>query len=281
MQTRQPPKFKGPYILCAWIGHPSEMLRPFEFLETFRVQFPAPRYNMRLNWTSELWPFEFLESFRCSVSRVSIYHGLHTYTRVKSYGFLNLQRAFLLGFERLDILCAWIRHPSEMLWPFEFLESFRCSFFSVLIYHGNHTNTRVRSDGRLNLPRPFAFNFQHLDILCAWIERPNEMLWKFEFLESFHCSVSSVSICHRPHTYTRVKYYGRLNFLKSSVFNFERFDILCAWIGDPSEKLWPFEFLESFLDSFFERLKISWASHIHPSQRLWLFVLLRASMYNI
>ena len=30
------------------------------------------------------------------------------------------------------------------------------------------------------------------------------------------------------------------------LFNFVRLDILCAWIGPPSEKLWPFELLKSF-----------------------------------
>ena len=31
-----------------------------------------------------------------------------------------------------------------------------------------------------------------------------------------------------------------------SLFNFEHVDMLCEWIGNPSEKLWPFEFFESF-----------------------------------
>ena len=250
MQTRQPPKFKGPYILCAWIGHPSEMLRPFEFLETFRVQFPAPRYNMRLNWTSELWPFEFLESFRCSVSRVSIYHGLHTYTRVKSYGFLNLQRAFLLGFERLDILCAWIRHPSEMLWPSEFLKSRCCSLFSISIYHGPHAYTQVKSYGRLNLSRLSLFDFERLDILSAWIKHPRKFYDHLNFLRGsvvhlrvsrytmgltythetkviaiWSCqelvsSISSVWIYYALESVIWVKCYDHLNFSRAFVVHF-------------------------------------------------------------
>ena len=144
------------------------------FSRAFVVQFRASRYIMSLNRTSEwnvmtiricwelplfnferldilcprighpsenLWPFKFLKSLGCSFSSVSLYHGPHTYTRVKSYGCLNLQRAYVLSFERHDILWAWIRHPSENLWPFEFLESFCCSFFRVSIYHGHHTST--------------------------------------------------------------------------------------------------------------------------------------------
>ena len=121
------------------------------------------------------------------------------------------------------------------------------------------------------------FNFERLDILCAWIWPPSEKLWAFEFLESFRCSISSVSIYYAPQSDIRVKSYDHLNFSRASVaqfrvsryirrlnltsvsivmtiwnsrelpfFNFERLDILYAWIGPSSEMLWPFEFLESF-----------------------------------
>ena len=121
------------------------------------------------------------------------------------------------------------------------------------------------------------FNFERLDILCAWLGPPSEKLWPFEFLESLHCSISSVSIYYAPEFDIRVKSYDHLNFSRASVvqfrasryimrlnltselkvvtiwisreyslFNFERLDILCAWIGLPGDKLWPFEFLDSF-----------------------------------
>ena len=121
------------------------------------------------------------------------------------------------------------------------------------------------------------FNFERLYILCAWIGHASEQLWPFELLKSFHCSISSVSICYVPESDIRVKRYDHLNFSRASVvqfreslyfmwfnrtsewqvmtiwisrelplFNFERLDILCAWIGPPSDKLWPFECLERF-----------------------------------
>ena len=121
------------------------------------------------------------------------------------------------------------------------------------------------------------FNFERLDILCAWFGPPCEKLWRFEFLESFRCSISSVSICDVPESDIRGKNYDHLNLWRAFVvhfracqyvmhlnrtsewkamtilisrelllFNFERLDILCAWIGRSCEKLWPFEFLESF-----------------------------------
>ena len=193
--------------------------------------------------------FEFLEIFHCSSSSHSLYHVPHTYTRVKSYGHLNLPRAFVLSLKHLDILCAWIEHPREKLWLFEFLESFRCSFFSISIYHGPHTYTRVKSYGRLNLPRAFMFYFERLDIFCTSIENPSEMLWRFEFLESLRCSLLSSSIYHGPYTYCRIKSYGRLNLSRHSVFNYNGLDILCAWI--------------KFRVKWYDHLNFSRASVVH------------------
>jgi len=150
----------------------------------------------------------------------------------------------LFNFECLDMLCAWIRHPSQNLWPF-------------LIFR--------------ELP---LFNFEHLDILCNLIGHPSEKLWRFKFLESFCCSISSVSIYYIIESDIRVKSYDQLNFLRAyvvqlrasryimssnrtsvwnvmtiwisrefSLFNIERLSILCPRIGHPCEKLWPVEFL--------------------------------------
>ena len=147
----------------------------------------------------------------------------------------------MFKFELLDVLCAWIGLSCEKLWTFEFLETLRCSM--------NRT----------------------LDILCAWIGLLCDMLWPFEFLESFRFSIQSISISDAPESDFRVKSSDNWNFSRASdvqfpasryimllnrmsvwqvmtiwisrdhtVFNFERLDILCAWIGRPCDKLWPF-----------------------------------------
>jgi len=153
----------------------------------------------------------------------------------------------LFIFERLDELCTRIGHPCEKLWPFEFLESFRCSFSSVsmsyvresdiLVKSYDHSNfsstsivqfrasryitSKIRTSVwkvmtiRISRKLPF-FNFERLDELCTWIGHPCEKLWPFKYLECFHCAISSVSIYYIPQ------------------------------FRHPCEKLWPFEFLESF-----------------------------------
>ena len=74
----------------------------------------------------------------------------------------------LLNFEGLDILCALIRHLSERLWEFEFLESFRCSIFSFSIYFVPEYDVCVKSYDHLNSRELLLFNFERLDILCPW-----------------------------------------------------------------------------------------------------------------
>jgi len=121
------------------------------------------------------------------------------------------------------------------------------------------------------------FNFERLDILCAWIGPPCEKLWPFEFLEILRGSISGYSICDVLKSDIRVKGYDNFNFSRASVvqfrasrymmllnrtsvwkvmtiwisrelpwFNFGRLHMWCAWIGPPFEKLWPYEILESF-----------------------------------
>jgi len=214
----------------------------------------------------------------------------------------------LFNFERLDIFCPRIGHPSEMLWPFEFIESFRWSISSVSIYYVPESGIQVKCYDHSNFSRasvaqfraswyimspnrtsvwklntirisrelPF-FNFERPYILCPRIEHSCENLWPFVFLESFRCSISSVSIDYVPESGIRLKCYDHSIYSKASVvqfrasryimspyrtsewnvmvirisrelplFNFEHLDILCSRIGHPCEKLWPFEFLKSF-----------------------------------
>jgi len=173
-------------ILCAWIGPPSE----------------------------KLWPFELLNSFHSSISSVSIYYAPESDLWVKSYDRLNFSRAsvvqfhgslyvlrlkriselkdmsmcisrelLLVNFECLIILCTWIRQPNEELWPFEFLESFRCSISIVSIYYAPESDIRVKSYDYLNFSRASVVQFRaslyvmrlnrisELKVMSIWISR--------------------------------------------------------------------------------------------------------------
>ena len=90
---------------------------------------------------------------------------------------------------RLDILCAWIGPPSEKLWPFEFLESFRCSILSVSIYYAPESDLRVKSYVHLNFSRASVVQFRaslyvmrlnrtfELNVMTIWISWVCHILW--------------------------------------------------------------------------------------------------------
>ena len=157
----------------------------------------------------------------------------------------------LLYFEHLDILCAWIGHPCEKVWAFEYLERFRCSISSVTIYNAPESDICVKSYDHLNFSRVSVvqfrksryimslnrtyvwkvmtiwisreiplFNFKRHYILWHRIRHPCENLWPVEFLERFRCSISNVSIYYVPKSDIRVKSYDHLNFSKGSVVQF-------------------------------------------------------------
>ena len=149
----------------------------------------------------------------------------------------------LFNFERLDILCPRIGNACENLWPFEFLESFRCLILRLSIYYFPKSDIRVKCYDHLNLSRASVvrfrvsryimrlnrtsvwqvmaiwisrehslFNFERLDIVCALIGLPCDKLWPFEFLEGFRCSISSFSIYYAPESDFRLNSYDHLNF---------------------------------------------------------------------
>jgi len=139
----------------------------------------------------KLWPFKFFESFLCSISSVSIYHAPESDILVKTYDHLNFSWASvvkfwasrytmhlnrtskwkfitigisrghpLFNFKRLDILCPRIVYSSEKLWPFEFLERFRCSILSISIYYAPESDICVKSYHDLNFLRASVVNYR-------------------------------------------------------------------------------------------------------------------------
>ena len=136
------------------------------------------------------WPFEFFKSFRCSISSVSIYYTPKSNLWVKSNDHLNISRASVVQF-RASLYVMRLNRTSELkVMPIWFSKE---------------------------LP---LFNFEPLDILCARIAHPIEKLGPFEFLESFRCLISSVSIYYKPESDLSVKSYDHFNFTRASVVQF-------------------------------------------------------------
>jgi len=166
-----------------------------------------------------------------------IYYDPESDIRVKSYDRLNFSRGFVVQFRASRYIMRLNRAP---VWK----------VMTIWISR--------------EVP---LFNFERHDILWSRTGHLSDKLWTFEFLERFCCSILSVSIYDAPKLDIWVKGYEYLNFSRGSVvqfpasryimspnrtsvwedrtiwisrevslFNFERLDILCAWIGHPCVK---------------------------------------------
>ena len=112
----------------------------------------------------------------------------------------------LFNFERLDILCASIGHPSVKLWPFEFLDNVHCSISRVSIYYAPESDFRVNSYDHLNFARTSVVEF-----------------WASRYVMPLNRT-------------SEIKFMTNWISQELPLFNFERLDILYTLLGNPSVK---------------------------------------------
>jgi len=173
-------------------NHPCEKLWPLEFPRASVIQFEVSRYIMSLNWTS-MWKVMttwILESFHCRISSVSIYYVPELDFRVKSYDHFELLECFRCSIGSFSIYYPpqsefWVKHYDHMNFSRAFVVQFRASRYIMRLNQTFECKVITILISR-ELP---LFNFERLDILCAGIGLPSEMLWPFEFLERFRYSI--------------------------------------------------------------------------------------------
>jgi len=208
-------------ILRNTIGHLSKKLSLFEFSQSFYYQCRASRYITGLNPTSEV---KVIIVWICSkllfwISSVSIYCRTQSDIRIKSYYGLNLLRASVFYYERLNILWDSIEHPSKRLLSLEFAQSYRFQLWASRYITGFSQSSELK-----------------LIAVCICNE--------------FSFSFTSVSIYYRTQSDIRVICYCCLKLLHASVFNMEHLDILLDTIGHSSRKLLSSEFAQGFCFQF-------------------------------
>ena len=118
------------------------------------------------------------------------------------------------------------------------------------MYHGRRSYFRVKSYGHLNFPRASVVQFwpsRYIMGVDYTFESKVMAIWIPKILRR---SILSVSIYHGRRPYIRVKSYGRFNLSELLLFNFKRLDISWASTTHTSQKLWPFQFAETFRVQF-------------------------------
>jgi len=183
-----------------------------------------------------LQPFEFLENFRFSILSISIYHRPQSYTWVKHLWSFELPRAFVFTFERLDTLLAWIRHPSENLWPFKFLESIRCSILSVSIIIGlSHTpKSKVMA---ILFFLSFLVQIQVSRYMMALNHTHESKVMAVSICLALLCLILSVLIYYAFELDVQVKSYDHLSYSRASIVHFRASRYIIGLNHTPESKV--------------------------------------------
>ena len=126
----------------------------------------------------------------------------------------------LFNSERIDILHPRIGHHVKSYDHSNF-ESASVVQFRASRYFMSSNQTSEWNFMTIRISRELPlFNFERPDILCPRIGLLSEKLGPFEFLDSFRCSISSVSIYYVPESDICVKSYDHSNFPRASVVQF-------------------------------------------------------------
>ena len=236
-------------ILCAWIGPPSEKLWPFwtsgqlPLFNFERLDILCPRIGYMC---VKLWPFKFLESFHCSIPSLSIYYVPESDICVKSYDHSNFSRASVVQF----LASRYIMSPNQTsewnVMTIRICRKFRCSISNFSIYYVPESDIRVKFYDHSNFSRAFVVQFR----ASRWGMFANqiycEMLWPFEFLECFRCSISRVSIFYVLESDIGVKCYDHSNLPRASVVQFRNSRYIMSPNRSSVWKVRPFEFLDNY-----------------------------------
>jgi len=163
--------FKRLDILCLQIGHPFEKIGPFEFRESFTIYY-APESEIRVT------SYDHLNFSKGSVVQFRGSQYIMRLNRTSEWKVMTIwisRGHSMFNFKRLDILCPRIVYSCEKLWLFEFIDRFRCSIPSVMIYYVPESDIRVISYDHLNFSRGSVVQFR----ASRYIKRLNRTsVWK-------------------------------------------------------------------------------------------------------
>jgi len=128
----------------------------------------------------------------------------------------------------------------------------------------------MKSYDHLNFTRASVVQFRMSQYIIGLNHTLESKVMPFEIINRFSCSISNVSIYHGPQSYTRVISYVVWIYQELLLFNFKCLDISWASIIHPSQKLCCLNSPRASVFNF-ERLDILFAWIGHPSDKLWPF----------
>ena len=152
--------------------------------------------------------------------------------------------------EHRDILRDSIGDPRKKLLSFEFDTSFHFQFGASLDKLPHSVGHPSKKLLLFEFSKSFRFQFGASRYILGLNRTSVYKVIVISISSELLVSILSVSIYYPIQSDIRVKSYCRLNFLRASVFNLERLDILRDSIGHPNKKLLSFEFAQYFCFPF-------------------------------
>ena len=173
----------------------------------------------------------------CSISTVSIYYAPESKIRVKCYYHLNFSRAFPVHFQMSRNIMRLTHTPESKVMAVWISRELTYLISSVSIYYEPESEIRVKCYDHLNFSKASVVHFQASRHIMGLTHTPESKVIAFWICRELSCSITTVSI-----------------------YNVQ--ELTSEWNG---MTIWISRELPWFI---FELLDISWACHIHPSQKL-------------
>ena len=226
-------------ILCAWISIRVKCYYHLNFSRAFVVHFRAPRYTMGLTHTpdSKVTAVWICLELSCSISIIYKYYAPESTSEWNVMTFWISRELSLFIFVPLDISWDSHIHSSQKLWSFEYVESLRVQFrpSRYIMRRNRRAEWKVMTIW-ISQELPLII-FEHVDIWWASHIHPSQKVWAFKFYES---------LC--------VQFWPCWYIMSQN--RRSEWKVMAIWIS------WELPWF------IFECLAKSWASHIHPSQKL-------------
>ena len=165
---------------------------------------------------------------------------------MKIYGHLNFSIAFISQFRASRYTMGLIHTPTSKVIPIWIWWELSCSISSISIYYAIQSDIRVKSYNHLNFSRAFVVHFRTSQYIMG-ITHAHESRFMVVWMDrELSCSLWSVSIYFALQSNIRLKVMINWISRELPLFIVERLDISWASIIHPSQQLWPVEFAESF-----------------------------------
>ena len=113
---------------------------------------------------------------------------------------------------------------------------------SILKYYAPESDIRVKSFVHLNFSSASIIQFQEFRYIIGLNRISVSKVMAIWICLALGCLILSISIYYASESDLWVKVMTIWISQELLLFNFERLDILLAWIGHPRQRLWPFRF---------------------------------------